>query len=313
MGSPSTPTPPDPAKSYEQGLQLSLQYLPKFLAAEQASRSQYDPARVAEQQGLQNTFGEEQYKQQLAALNQLDPNFIKTRDALASTVQGELANGSQLSPSEEQQVQGYARAAQAARGNTLGNAPATAEAYALGDRGRQILQQGVSNASAFLASPTVPGVLNSVAPVSADRSFSYANPNAGIQGQQFALQNYQNQLGASQLSGGNPWGSALGGAAAGASAGSAFGPYGTAIGAIGGGIGGYLSNSDRRLKEAIMYRGTVNGIKFYDYVYIGQPDDHYTGVMADEVEHIPEAVITGPGGFKMVDYDIIKSQMERPI
>jgi hypothetical protein len=43
---------------------------------------------------------------------------------------------------------------------------------------------------------------------------AYVNPNAGFQGQQFQLQNYQNALGAyglqNQQSGGNPWMSAIG-------------------------------------------------------------------------------------------------------
>ena len=58
-------------------------------------------------------------------------------------------------------------------------------------------------------------MMNQVQPVQAPRAFGYVNPNAGYQGQQFALQNYQNALGYNQLQGGqssNPWVGALQGA-----------------------------------------------------------------------------------------------------
>jgi hypothetical protein len=240
MGSPSTPDAPDPAKSYEQGIQVYLKYLPQLLAAEQSSREQYDPQRIAEQQSLQDQFGTTQYNQQLQAFNQLDPTYLAAHDQLGANVTNELALGSSLSPSDQSQLEQYVRAAQTARGNTLGNAPATQEAYALGDRGRQIQQQRMQNAFSFMAAPTIAQQVNAVQPVSPDRTSAFADPNAGYQGQQFALQNYQNMLGASQLSSGNPWGSALGGAASGAAAGSSFGPYGAIIGGLAGGVGGYL-------------------------------------------------------------------------
>jgi hypothetical protein len=316
MGSPSTPSAPDPAKSYEQGIQVYLKYLPQLLAAEQSSREQYDPQRIAEQQGLQDQFGPTQYNQQVQALQQLDPTYLSGHDQLGAFLGNELASGSSLTPEEQKQVEGYARAAQSARGNVLGNAPATAEAYALGDRGRQILQQRVSNMSGFLAAPTIPQVVGQIQPVSADQSSAYANPAAGYQGQNFALQNYQNMLGASQLSGGNPWGSALGGAASGAATGYATtgSPYGAVIGGVAGGLGGYFS-SDRRLKRDIVKVGEMNGIGIYEYGFIGfDQDARYLGVMADEAELVvPEAVITGPGGFKLVSYEMLMGQLEKEV
>jgi hypothetical protein len=313
MGSPSAPKTPNPSKTYEQGIQIYLQYLPQLLAAEQNARTQYDPQRIAEQQGLQAQYGPTQYQQQLDALNQLDPSYVADRQQLSDVLSNDLAAGSGLTPDMEQQVEGYVRAAQAARGNVLGNAPATAEAYAKGDLGRQLLQQRVSNMQGFLAQPTIPQQLTAIAPVSADRSFSFVNPSAGYAGQNFALQNYQNVLGAQAIgNSGNPWGSALGGAASGAAAGSAFGPYGALIGGVAGGLGGYFS-SDRRLKRDIVKVCEVDGLGLYEYKYVGQDGEHL-GFMADEVLRVlPEAVAQGPGGFLMVDYGAVLDHLERVV
>jgi hypothetical protein len=63
--------------------------------------------------------------------------------------------------------------------------------------------------------------------------------------------------------------------------------------------------SDRRLKREIRRVGTwVNGLPIYVWRYIwGGPLQ--IGFMADEVAQVhPEAVLTGPGGFFMVRYDL---------
>lgn len=74
---------------------------------------------------------------------------------------------------------------------------------------------------------------------------------------------------------------------------SAMGLAGSAIGAL----------SDRRLKENIKKIGTAdNGLPIYSYNLKGSPRTQI-GFMADEVEKVnPEAVITHPSGFKLVDY-----------
>lgn len=73
MGGGDSPQVPNTGKAYEQGIQVMLKYLPTLLQAEQTSREQYDPARVVEQQQLQQTYGPTQYGQMLDAFNQLDP------------------------------------------------------------------------------------------------------------------------------------------------------------------------------------------------------------------------------------------------
>jgi hypothetical protein len=67
------------------------------------------------------------------------------------------------------------------------------------------------------------------------------------------------------------------------------------------GIGGLLS--DRRMKEDIEQIGEAfNGLPIYRFRYKGI-DGFHIGFMADEVEQrVPEAVETGTGGFKFVNY-----------
>lgn len=67
---------------------------------------------------------------------------------------------------------------------------------------------------------------------------------------------------------------------------------------------GLMAMSDRRLKSDIVHVGELpNGLSVYDYTIFGQ---RQRGVMADEVEKvIPEAVLTHPSGFKMVDYSML--------
>ena len=74
-----------------------------------------------------------------------------------------------------------------------------------------------------------------------------------------------------------------------------------------GGVGRIATSgvSDRRLKREIRRIGTwVNGLPIYVWRYVwGGPLQ--MGFMADEVAQVhPEAVLTGPGGFFMVRYDL---------
>lgn len=72
------------------------------------------------------------------------------------------------------------------------------------------------------------------------------------------------------------------------------------------GLGGrLLSLSDRRTKEDIEKVGkTSDGQNIYSYAYKADPSHQkHVGLLAQEVEKSkPEAVITGPGGLKFVDY-----------
>lgn len=74
-----------------------------------------------------------------------------------------------------------------------------------------------------------------------------------------------------------------------------FGLGGAGIGAAG------MMMSDRRLKSNVKRLGTHSlGIGWYEYDIFGQ---RAQGVMADELEPLrPDAVMTHPNGYKMVDY-----------
>ena len=73
-----------------------------------------------------------------------------------------------------------------------------------------------------------------------------------------------------------------------------------------------LEASDSRLKTDITQIGTAeNGLPVYSYRYLGH-DALFSGVMAQDVlAHTPEAVVTMPGGFYAVNYDMLGMQMER--
>ena len=60
--------------------------------------------------------------------------------------------------------------------------------------------------------------------------------------------------------------------------------------------------SDRRLKRGIRPDGMIGNARAYRYTIFGRNE---RGVMADEVAHIPGAVVTVAFGLKMVNYDIV--------
>lgn len=78
--------------------------------------------------------------------------------------------------------------------------------------------------------------------------------------------------------------------------------------------------SDRRLKKNIVPKFKVGDVQFYEFEYDFKkfPDGFllpqtgvHTGVMADEVEHIPGVVEKGVfGGYDMVRYDILRRHLK---
>jgi hypothetical protein len=89
-----------------------------------------------------------------------------------------------------------------------------------------------------------------------------------------------------------------------------IGDWMSGIGGLMGGVGamgsGGIFGSDIRLKENIVPIETdENGVNWYDFNYIGHKETH-RGVMAQELEQIrPDAVFTGPLGYKLVNYGVI--------
>ena len=305
MGSSNkTPKAPDPAVTYQSGLDVYLKNLPNMLAQEGQYRGTIDPQRIQEYLALQEKYGAQQSKDQLDRLHQLDPESYAVRTGLAKNVQAGLDSGYSLPKDYATEIENDVRGAQAARGNVLGNAAISQEALVKGKAANELYQQRLQNAGSFLSSPTPEQQLLSVSPVAPDRNAGYVNPNAGYQGQQFALNNYQNLLAQYQASGGNsnPWI----GAAVGAASGYAQGGYG---GAAAGAVSGYYGGggqgySDIRLKRDVEQITTSpSGVPIYRFKYNGY-EGEYVGSMAHEVAKVfPEAVTEDENGLAMVDYD----------
>ena len=70
--------------------------------------------------------------------------------------------------------------------------------------------------------------------------------------------------------------------------------------------------SDARLKTDITQIGVAeNGLPLYSFRYLGS-NAQFSGVMAQDVlAHTPDAVITLPGGFYAVNYEMLGLAMER--
>ncbi len=76
---------------------------------------------------------------------------------------------------------------------------------------------------------------------------------------------------------------------------------------LGGQLGAAAIMSDRRVKRDIVRVGsTSSGIPTYTFRYNNDDAQTYFGVMADEVAHIPGAVIRGHDGYDRVDYSRVK-------
>ena len=317
--SPSIPKPPPISKSYQQGVDVYLKNNPALLGGEQAARGQYDPQRIAEQQGLQQQFGPAQYQQQLDALAKLDPQYLNARAWLGRSVIGDLQHGTSLDAGTTNQLQQQVRGAQSARGNAYGDSAGIAEAYTLGDRGQQLYQQRLQNAAGFISQPTLATQAGQVSPVSPDRSAAYVDPNAGFQGLNAANANYAASATAAAANAGNQqssgagWGSTIGGIVGGV-AGTVYG--GPTLGAagyqVGSGVGGGVGSlfSDRRMKTDIEKIGKDNsGVNIYKFAYKGPK---HIGYMADEIERkFPGDVSIDPvSGYKMVSEKFAPVRLE---
>ena len=71
--------------------------------------------------------------------------------------------------------------------------------------------------------------------------------------------------------------------------------------------------SDERLKSNIVDTGRVEGgLPIHRWSYAGFPHATFEGVMAQDVLALrPEAVVTGPGDYMMVDYGMLGIELRR--
>jgi len=281
----SIPDPPDFDKLYQAGIDAMLRNGPRIWDTELDARRTYDPARIADQQALQDQFGPTMYQQQLEALDTLDPNYRNTRELLRTNVTNDLLKGTELTPEQDRQYTAQFRGAQAARGNGLSVAAGLAEGVGRAQLGQQMYQQRLQNVGSWLSGQTPEQQLLSVQSVMPDRSMAYVNPGAGAAGVNFGQQNYQNMLAANQLQQQNdPWKQALGLAAN--LAGSYFGSY----------------QSDVRLKENVReIAQTKSGIPLIVFSYIGSKI-RYVGARAQDVLKVRPDAVGNNSGFLTVNY-----------
>ena len=152
---------------------------------------------------VQQKYGKEFIQQRMEELKAADPTGYEVRQMLGEAAKEDLALGTQLSPEMRNQVEQQERAAQAARGNIYGSAPAAAEAMAVGDAGFRMRQQRLANAASFLSGTTpvsqfgqISGAQGGASPFNpvGIQSGLTLNPNAGAQGQQFAMNTFNQQM-----------------------------------------------------------------------------------------------------------------------
>jgi len=152
---------------------------------------------------VQQKYGKDFVKQRIEELKAADPTGYEVRQMLGEAAKEDLARGTELSPELARQVTQQERAAQAARGNIFGSAPAAAEAMSLGDAGFRMRQQRLANAASFLSGTTpvaqfgqISGAQQGASPFNpmGIQAGIGLNPNAGAQGQQFAMNTYNQRM-----------------------------------------------------------------------------------------------------------------------
>lgn len=283
-----------------------------MLGAEQQFRTQYDPQRIEAQQALQQKYGPEQYKEQLSALQQLDPQGTAIRQQVGESVSQNLGTQYDLPPALQQAVASQYLGRQVAGGNVLGNAAATGADIYAGNAANQYYQQNLANAQRFLQGPTPEQQLLAVQPVSPDRASAYVNPAAPAQAAQNSYQNYLSQYQAAGGSQGSvsPFlqiAQGLGQAAA-----TYYG--GPVAGAAAGAASQYTNQyfSDARLKHHVDYVGrSPSGIPIFEFTYNDSPNERWRGTLAQELLSIrPDAVSTGMDGYYRVDYGKLDVKLE---
>ena len=171
---------------------------------------------------VQKKYGKDFVTQRTEELKAADPTGYEVREMLGEKAKRGLELGSQLSPEMAAQVEEREQAAQAARGNIYGTAPAAAEAMSMGDAGFRLEQQRLANAASFLSGTTpiaqfgqISGAQQGASPFNpvGIQSGLALNPNAGAQGQQYAMNSYNQRM--NVLSNQQPIGMQLLGMAAG--------------------------------------------------------------------------------------------------
>ena len=228
--------------------------------------------------------------------NQLDQLNKSYRQGL-NTAKGALVSSGQSSSSQGlDRLQAFNTPYMEEQANINANAPLQAQQM-------QANQQNLANSQLSNAM----GALNQY--YNTGNTFMGGANTASNMGNSFAQQQYQNQMASYQAQQAQQAALISAGLQAAGGAMSAFG-------------GGYPSNagtgtpssagtlaSDKNVKKNIVKIGSRNGINIYEFDYKADkypelPKGKQIGVIAQEVEHIPNAVVQGDK-YKLVDYAVI--------
>ena len=152
---------------------------------------------------VQEKYGAGFVAQRKKELELTDPTGTAVREELGKSALADLERGYALAPGMRREVTEAEQAAQTARGNVLGSGAAAAEALSVGDAAWRMRQQRLANAASFLSGTTpvaqfgqLSGAQQGAAafnPMGIQSGLSL-NPNAGAQGQQFAMNTYNQQM-----------------------------------------------------------------------------------------------------------------------
>ena len=103
---------------------------------------------------VQEKYGADFVKQRMKELELADPKFREVREALGMAALEDVESGYKLAPGMREEVQQATRAAQYARGNVFGAAPAAEEAFEVGNAAFRLRQQRLANAASYLSGAT---------------------------------------------------------------------------------------------------------------------------------------------------------------
>ena len=152
---------------------------------------------------LQQKYGTDFVMQRLKELELSDPQFRKVRDSLGKAALEDVELGYKLAPGMRDEVQQASRAAQMARGNYSGAAPAAEEAFEVGNAAFRLRQQRLANAASYLSGTTpvaqfgqIAGAQQGASPFQpmGIRSGIGLDPNAGARSLGLAQGVYNNQF-----------------------------------------------------------------------------------------------------------------------
>ena len=153
---------------------------------------------------VQKKYGVDFVAQRKRELEASDPTGAASRERMGEEALADLDRGYELAPGMRREVTEAEQAAQTARGNVLGSGAAAAEALSVGDAAFRMRQQRLANAASFLSGTTPVAQFGQLSGAQAGASpFSpmginnqglTLNPNAGAQGQQWAMNAYNTEM-----------------------------------------------------------------------------------------------------------------------